>query len=199
MIIKDFDKTKPEDKDTLKAEIKELRAKLLGQQQQLRDMKLPIIVLVEGWAAAGKGSLINELISEIDPRFYNVITPKVVPETEERYPFMYQYASAIPENGKIMFYDSGWMEGAVRNYLHRYITKDQYKERIRSINEFERQLKNGGYIVLKLFQHISEKEQRKRITNLLENPATEWRVTEEDLWQHREYKTFRETYDAFID
>ena len=199
MIIKDFDKTKPEDKDTLKAEIKELRAKLLGQQQQLRDMKLPIIVLVEGWAAAGKGSLINELISEIDPRFYNVITPKVVPETEERYPFMYQYASAIPENGKIMFYDSGWMEGAVRNYLHRYITKEQYKERIRSINEFERQLKNGGYIVLKLFQHISEKEQRKRITNLLENPATEWRVTEEDLWQHREYKTFRETYDAFME
>ena len=199
MIIKDFDKTKPEDKDTLKAEIKELRAKLLGQQQQLRDMKLPIIVLVEGWAAAGKGSLINELISEIDPRFYNVITPKVVPETEERYPFMYQYASAIPENGKIMFYDSGWMEGAVRNYLHRYITKEQYKERIRSVNEFERQLKNGGYIVLKLFQHISEKEQRKRITNLLENPATEWRVTEEDLWQHREYKTFRETYDAFME
>ena len=199
MILKDFEKTKPEDKEALKAEIKELRAKLLGQQQQLRDMKLPIIVLIEGWAAAGKGSLINELISEIDPRFYNVITPKVVPETEERYPFMYQYASAIPENGKIMFYDSGWMEGAVRNYLHRYITKDQYKERIRSINEFERQLKNGGYIVLKLFQHISEKEQRRRITNLLENPATEWRVTEEDLWQHREYKTFRETYDAFME
>ena len=36
MILKDFEKTKPEDKEALKAEIKELRAKLLGQQQQLR-------------------------------------------------------------------------------------------------------------------------------------------------------------------
>ncbi len=198
-MLKEFKKEKPEDKSDLKAEIKSLRERLLAQQQLLREKKLPIIVLVEGWASAGKGSLINELISEIDPRFYNVVSPAVIPEAEERYPFLYQYAKAIPENGKIMFYDSGWMEGAVRKYLHRDITKDEYKRRIRSIIEFERQLRDGGYIVLKLFVHISEKEQRKRIAALRENPATEWRVTEEDLWQHREYKLFGETYDDFME
>ncbi|MBQ6540597.1 MAG: phosphate--AMP phosphotransferase, partial [Oscillospiraceae bacterium] len=198
-MLKEFKKEKPEDKSDLKAEIKSLRERLLAQQQLLREKKLPIIVLVEGWASAGKGSLINELISEIDPRFYNVVSPAVIPEAEERYPFLYQYARAIPENGKIMFYDSGWMEGAVRKYLHRDITKDEYKRRIRSIIEFERQLRDGGYIVLKLFVHISEKEQRKRIAALRENPATEWRVTEEDLWQHREYKLFGETYDDFME
>ena len=91
----------------LKAETKALRERLLAQQQQIREAKLPIIVLIEGWSAAGKGSLINELISEIDPRFYNVTSPVIVPETEERYPFLYPFAKAIPENGKIMFMDSG--------------------------------------------------------------------------------------------
>ena len=198
-MLLNFEKAKPEEKSALKAEIKELRARLLAQQQRIRDAKLPVIVLLEGWAAAGKGSLINELINEIDPRFYNVTSPQVLPEAQERYPFLYQYASAIPENGKIMFYDSGWMEGAVRKYLHRDITRSQYKQRIRSIIEFERQLRDGGYIVLKLFLHVSQKEQHKRLAALKENYETEWRVTEDDLWQHREYDTFLETYDAFME
>ena len=176
----------------LKAETKALRERLLAQQQQIREAKLPIIVLIEGWSAAGKGSLINELISEIDPRFYNVISPVITPEAECRYPFLYPYARAIPENGKIMFYDSGWMEDVVRKLLRREITKDEYKKRVRAVNEFERQLRDGGYLVLKLFVDIEKKEQRKRMQALRENFETEWRVTQDDLWQHREYDAFRD-------
>ena len=198
-MLKDYKRPKEEDRDSLKEEIRSLREKLLAQQQQVREAKVPILVLVEGWAAAGKGSLINELISESDPRFYNVVSPVVLPEKDERYPFLYQYAAAIPENGKIMFYDSGWMEGAVRKVLRREITKDQYRDRIRSVNEFERQLRDGGYLVLKLFLHIEREEQRRRLKNLRDSYETEWRVTEDDLWQHREYKLFRETYDSFME
>ncbi len=197
-MLKDFKPNKEEDSGSLKTEIRALRERLLAQQQLVRDRKLPVIVLVEGWAAAGKGSLINELISEIDPRFYNVTSPAVSPETEERYPFLYQYAKAIPENGKIMFYDSGWMEGAVRKYLRRDITKKQYGDCIRSVNEFERQLRDGGYLILKLFLHIDREEQHERLKALRENYETEWRVTEEDLRQHREYKLFRDCYDDFM-
>ena len=58
------------------------------------------------------------------------------------------------------------MEDAVRKYLHREITKQVYKDRIRSINEFERQLRDGGYLLFKLFMDIGKKEQRKRISSL---------------------------------
>ena len=198
-MLKDFERKKPEDKEALNAEIKEIRETLLGQQQLLRDAKLPVIVLIEGWAAAGKGSLIKELISEIDPRFYNVVSPVIVPESEERYPFLYQYASAIPENGKITFLDSGWMESAVRKFLRHEITKDEYRRRVRQVNEFERQLRDGGYLVLKIFLHIEKKEQFERLQALVDNPETEWRVTPEDLWQHKEYKRFVEAYDEFME
>ena len=190
---------KEEEKALLKEETRALRERLLGYQQVLREKKLPIIVLVEGWAAAGKGSLINELISEIDPRFYNVFSPVITPENEARYPFLYPYAAAIPENGKIMFYDSGWMEDTVRKYLHRDITKAQYKARVRAVNEFERQLRDGGYLVLKLFLDIEREEQRKRMEGLRSSFETEWRVTEEDLWQHREYDAFRDAYQSFME
>ena len=91
-MLKEFKKSKSPDKTELKAEIKVLKEKLLGQQQLIRDAKLPVIVLVEGWAAAGKGSLINDLISEIDPRFYNVSSIPISPGTSARYPLLYPYA-----------------------------------------------------------------------------------------------------------
>ena len=181
-MLKDFEKSKSEEKDVLNQEIKALRARLIGQQQQIREKKLPVLVLIEGWAAAGKGSLIKEIISEIDPRFYNVVSPAVIPESEMRYPFLYPYATAIPENGKLIFLDSGWMEAVVRKKLRLEITGKEYKRRVRAVNEFERQLRDGGYLVLNLFLHISEDEQEERLESLCENADTEWRVTPDDLW-----------------
>ena len=198
-MLQDFEKCKPEDKDTLNTEIKELRARLIATQQLLREKKLPVLVLIEGWAAAGKGSLIKEIISEIDPRFYNVVSPAVIPESESRYPFLYPYASAIPENGKLIFLDSGWMENVVRKQLRLEISKEEYKRRVRAVNEFERQLRDGGYLVLKIFLHIDKKEQFERLNALTESADTEWRVTPDDLWQHREYKQFMKAYDDFME
>ena len=109
IMLKEFKKPKPEEKAEVKKEIKALRERLLMQQQLIKEQKLPILILVEGWAAAGKGSLINELISEIDPRFYNVTSPVIVPETEERYPFLYPFAKAIPETARsCSWIPAGW-------------------------------------------------------------------------------------------
>ena len=179
-MLKDFEKSKPEEKDALNREIKELRARLIGQQQLIREKKLPVLVLIEGWAAAGKGSLIKEMISEIDPRFYNVVSPAVVPESEMRYPFLYPYAAAIPENGKLIFLDSGWMESVVRKKLRLEISGEEYSRRVRAVKEFERQLRDGGYLLLKIFLHIDEEEQFERLEALSGDADTEWRVTPDD-------------------
>ncbi|MBR3166604.1 MAG: phosphate--AMP phosphotransferase [Lachnospiraceae bacterium] len=187
------------EKSGRKAELKALRGKLMAQQQEIRAAGLPVIVLVEGWAAAGKGTLIKEIISELDPRFYNVTTHRIDPEARSRYPFLYPYAWAVPEKGKIMIYDTGWMEDCVRKLMRREISKEEYKKRVRTVNEFERQLRDGGYLILKLFLDIEQGEQKKRIRRLRENFETEWRVSAEDLWQHREYGLFRETYESFME
>lgn len=198
-MLKGFEGRAAEDKKAILKETKALKNRLMGQQQQLRDAKLPVIVLIEGWAAAGKGSLIKELISEIDPRFYSVVSPMIEPEASQRYPFLYPYVKAIPQNGKITFLDSGWMDCAVQKFLKHEITKEEYRRRVRQVNEFERQLRDGGYLVLKVFLHIEKDDQFKRLRALSELSDTEWRVTGDDLWQHREYKRFREAYEEFMD
>ena len=197
-MLKHFEGTGAPDKGAVKARTKALQATLLSQQQALMEAKLPVIVLIEGWSAAGKGSLIRELINEIDPRFYSVVSPQLLPRQEERTPFLYPYMKAIPMNGKITFLDSGWMDAAVRRHLRHEITREEYEGLIRQVNAFERQLRDGGYLLIKLFLHIEKDEQFLRMRRLAEAPETEWRVTGDDLWQHREYRRFRGAYEAFM-
>ncbi len=198
-MLAEWKKPETDDKDELTRQIKKYRDTLAACQQRIREKKLPILVLIEGWAAAGKGTLISEIISEIDPRFYHVTTPQDEPEGTARYPFLYPYATAIPENGQLAFLDSGYMESTVRKYLRREISEKEYKIRVRSVNEFERQLRDGGYLLLKIFVHIDRDEQHSRLAALMGSRETDWRVTPDDLWQHKEYKLFEQAYDRFME
>ena len=186
------------DKAGRKAEAKRLQDKLTAQQMLLRDAQIPVIVMIEGWSAAGKGTLISDLISEIDPRFSSVFLSGRARYEEDRYPFLYPFFSAIPENGKLLFMDSGWMESSVRAYCTGEIGKDDFRRRMRSVNRFERQLRDNGYLLLKLFIDIPRKEQKKRLDERRGSRDTAWRVSEYDLRQNREYSDFRKAYDCFM-
>ncbi len=187
------------DKDVRRAEIRRLKAVLSAQQQEIREAKLPVIVLVEGWDCAGKGNLIRELICEMDPRFFSVKSFGRTHEYDERYPFLKKFFEVVPESGKFLFMDTGWMEDVVGKYLRREIPAQEYDRRVASVNTFERQLRDNGYVVIKLFIHISRACQLERITALRENRDTQWRVSGDDLWQQQEYGQFLKAYDDFME
>ena len=103
---------KPERPDD--AEINEgieaVKKRLMDVQIQVKEKKLPVMVVLDGWDAAGKGSVLGKVIKELDPRFFDVRTMDKPSEDELRRPFMYKYFSQIPEAGKFMFLDGSWMD-----------------------------------------------------------------------------------------
>lgn len=189
---------KPEE-DELKGRLKAAREKLSSQQTLIKEHKIPVLVLVEGWGTAGKGSLIGQIIQNIDPRFFKVASMDRPTEEEQRKPFLYRYFTKIPEAGKLMFLDSGWMDEITGMRLHGELKDKEYEQRITSIRIFERQLTDNGYLVIKLFCHISEKEQKKRIGELVEDKDTCWRVSENDKWQNKHYEKCLEIYDRYME
>ena len=90
-MLKDFVKAaKPEDEEFTQR-LEEARAKLFAAQMKIKEAGLPVMVVFEGWGAAGKGSVLGKIIKNIDPRFFRVKTfPKPTKE-ELRYPFLYRY------------------------------------------------------------------------------------------------------------
>ena len=70
-----------------KERLADARNRLAAQQMQIKEHKLPVLVLMEGWGTAGKGSVIGQIIRNIDPRFFKVISLEKATEEEQRKPF----------------------------------------------------------------------------------------------------------------
>ena len=186
-------------KEELKERLDKVRNRLAVQQMAVKEHKLPVIVLVEGWGTAGKGSMIGKIINNIDPRFFKVASLERIREEDLRKPFLWRYFTEIPEAGNFVFMDSGWMEEVTRARAAGEMDDKTYESRIASIRHFERQLVDNGYLVVKFFLHISEKEQKKRIEALHENEDTDWRINNSDFWQNKHYNKYFKVYDEYLD
>ena len=197
-MLKDWNGLEKPEAQELDERLKAARAKLAVQQMQIKEHKLPVFVLFEGWGAAGKGSVLGKVILNIDPRFFKVFTMDIPTEEEKRKPFLYRYFVKIPEAGKFCFLDSGWMDEVTRDCLHEDLSDKDYKKRIDSVKRFERQLTDNGYLVMKFFFHISQKEQQKRLKGLEEDENTSWRVSENDMWQNMHYEKCLKAYDRYL-
>ncbi len=187
----------PEDEE-LEARLEQARLRLMEKQMLMKEKKLPVVVLFEGWGAAGKGSVLGKVIKNLDPRFFKVEAMKKPSKEEKRKPFLYRHFIRIPEAGKFAFFDGGWMDEVTKDYLHRKLSEEKYKNRIQSIRQFERQLTDNGYLVMKFFFHISEQEQLKRLNGLQEDKNTKWRVGKEDIWQNQHYEKCLDVYDRYL-
>lgn len=49
--------------------VEEAKKRLADIQIQVKEKKLPVLVVLEGWDAAGKGSVLGKVIKDLDPRF----------------------------------------------------------------------------------------------------------------------------------
>ena len=199
-MLKDFVKSEIPEEEVLKAKLKEERLRLSAFQMQIKEASLPVMVLFEGWNAAGKGAVIGKVIRNIDPRFFRVATMDREPSSDEkRFPFLYRYLKEIPEAGKFMFFDTCWMEEVVSGVISKELTDDIYKKRVHSINVIERQLCDNGYLVVKFFFHISRKEQKKRLDALQSSKDTSWRVDKNDLLQNKHYDKIQEVFERYLE
>ena len=198
-MLNDWVKAKKPDDEELSKRLETARAELAKRQMAIRDAKLPVLVVLEGWGAAGKGSVLGRVIKNLDPRFFKTFPMSKATEEEKRRPFLYRYFAKIPEAGKFVFFDGSWMDEVTGLYLKEKIDKKEYAKKLESIKRFERQLHDNGYLVAKFFFHIGKDEQKKRIEALEENDNTKWRVSKWDKWQNKHYKECQKTFDEYLD
>ncbi len=166
----------------------ELDLKLAELQRRAHQLGVPVLVVFEGWGAAGKGTLINEILLPLDPRGVSVISSLAPNEEEAMRPFLWRFWCHTPARGRITIFDRSWYRRVVGDRVEGGIQGKALPQAFADILAFERQLVADGAVIVKFFLHISAKEQKKRFRKLESKAATAWRVTRADWKHHRQYE-----------
>lgn len=198
-MLKDVDLSVALSKEDFRKATRNVEVRLGALQRRLLDRGIPLVVVFEGWNAAGKGELIGELIRTLDPRGFNVHCMDRPTRDEKLRPLLWPFWTRLPARGRIAVFDHGWADRVVSGRAEGRIGRRAASQAYEDIRAFERQQADGGAVVLKFFLHLSRAEQKKRYARLKENPNTAWRVTDADEDQNRRYKKFRRWFDAMLE
>lgn len=187
------------DDQTLAKKIEPLQEELGVLQRQLRDEKIPVIIMMEGWNASGITNTIQEIIHYLDPRGFSLYSIGNPSDDEKKRPLMWRFWVRTPSRGRIAIFARGWYSRALAETVSGIEWKENLKKSIISINRFERQLADDGTIIIKFFLHISPDEQKRRLLLREKNPLTSWLITQGDWDFHHHYDSFLPVIEDLIE
>jgi polyphosphate kinase 2 (PPK2 family) len=78
------------------------------------------------------------------------------------------------------------------------VSKDIWKERFQDIRSFERYLTRNGIAIRKFFLHVSNKEQKKRFLERIEEPEKNWKFSANDAKEREHWDDYMEAYEDMI-
>ncbi len=175
-----------------------LQFELETLQRKVVDGGVPVIIIFEGWEAAGKGTTIGTLVRRLDPRGIKVHHTKAPNEEEVLRPFMWRFWLKLPSRGEIGIFDRSWYGRVLVERVDKIASKKEWMGAYDEINEAERQLTADGAIIIKFWLHIGKKEQKKRFNRFLKDPYRGWKITKTDWKHHKAYDKFLEAAEDML-
>ena len=126
-----------------------LQIELLKLQEWVIENNKKVLIIFEGRDASGKGSAIKNLSEYLMPK-YKRDEFFGIPSKEESKNWFERYKNRLPFEKEMVFYDRSWYtRGYVEPSLE-YCTIDEYKDFLKEVNGFEKELIDDGIILIKI-------------------------------------------------
>jgi AMP-polyphosphate phosphotransferase len=172
-------------KAAYRAQLTPLQLDLHALQIQALDARVPLVIVYEGWDAAGKGGNIRRLTERLDPRFFTVhAISKPTPEELDHH-YLWRFWTRLAPRGHLVIFDRSWYGRVLVERVEGFATTDEWQRAYDEINQFERLLVDDGGLIVKVWLHISSDEQLHRFNARMADPRKRWKMTDED-WRNRE-------------
>jgi polyphosphate:AMP phosphotransferase len=169
------------------ARLPALRAGLVQMQVALQHAPFPVLLIVAGDEASGKGEVVNLLNAWLDPRGVETFAFHEPTDEERERPPMWRYWRCLPPRGRMAIYAGGWHADALRTDPRSPRELTEFSEMLRRLAHFEGLLAADGALIIKVWLQLSKEAQHERMLALEADPDTAWRVTAEDWKHHRDY------------
>jgi PPK2 family polyphosphate:nucleotide phosphotransferase len=197
---------------------KEEAAQLLQRGSAWLAMEQDILYAQDSWSlllvfqamdAAGKDGTIKHVMSRVNPQGCDVVSFKQPSNEELSHDFLWRYGSKVPQRGRIGIFNRSYYEEVLVVRVHQQllaaqkippdlIGKNVWDDRLADIARFEDYLTRQGVVILKFYLNLSNKEQKKRFLERLDNPDKNWKFSASDIRERRYWNDYMLAYDEAI-
>lgn len=184
------------------AKMKEFQEKLYAQNTY------GLIIVFQAMDAAGKDGTINHVFANLDPGGMKVVSFKQPNSEEKDHDYMWRINKALPERGMIGIFNRSHYEDVIITRIHDLIHqgqlpkdlihKDIWEERYEQINNWEKYLYQNGFQMVKIFLHVSKKEQQRRLVDRIVNQQKNWKFSMADINERKYWGQYQDLYGEMI-
>lgn len=201
-------------KDKIKEDIEHNIKTLSKVQEHLAAQKqYSVLIIFQGMDAAGKDSMIEHVMSGINPQGTTVVSFKVPTELELSHDFLWRIHNAFPAGGELTVFNRSQYEEVLVDRVHPELLlkenlpgidsvsdvhDDLWTERFNDIKALEAYARRNGILLLKFFLHISKAEQKARFLKRIEIPEKNWKFSLADIRERRYWDDYQKAYQEAI-
>ena len=182
-----------EERDSLRAMVAKdeplhpYQVELLKLQRHLEAEQIPMIVLFEGRDAAGKGGTIRRVMRFMNDKRVRAVAMGKPTDLQRTQWYFQRFVTQFPAGGEMVLFDRSWYNRALVEPVFGFCTKGQYRDFLKGVVGFEKDLVRQGTVLVKLYFSVDKETQAKRFDRRMVDPLRQWKLSEidvqaQDLW-----------------
>lgn len=175
--------------------LKREQKRLFKLEMELYQKRVPLMVMYEGWDAAGKGGSIKRVAQALDARAYTIFPSPAPTKPELAHPHLWRYWTRLPKAGHVGIYDRSWYGRVLVERVEGFASPAEWARAYDEINEFEYEMIQWGAILLKFWVDVTPDEQLKRFRKRESDVTKQWKISSEDWRNRAKYPQYKAAVD----
>ena len=196
--LADFERDEHVDRAEYDETLEKLQHELELIQAAYIQQGLRAIIAVEGWDAGGKGGLITRLIENLDPRFTKVWSIGAPTKEELEHHYLQRFWSRLPGAREIAVFDRTWYGRVLVERVDELTPERVWRRAYDELNDFEALQIHDGVRVVKLFLHVTQAVQDRRLKERIETPWKRWKTGLDDFHNRSRREAYIEAYEEMF-
>jgi len=189
--------------------LKSLQKNLAELQSKIQaENKHAVLVIFQAMDAAGKDSTIRNVFAQCDIAGINNVSFKQPSKEESSHDFLWRCSKMLPKRGEITLFNRSYYEEVLVVKVHPEWLSSQginspvdesfWKNRYKSINDFEAHLHNSGTKVIKFMLDVSQNEQHERLIRRYKTPSKKWKFSVGDIKESKFWTEYQNAFDDLL-
>jgi PPK2 family polyphosphate:nucleotide phosphotransferase len=162
------------------------------------EAKRSVLIVLQGMDTSGKDGTVRYALRGLNPQGVRIVSFKAPTAEERRHNFLWRIKRQLPRSGEIVIFNRSHYEDVLIARVKGLASPAVIQKRYAAINRFEADLAKKGTAIVKLYLHISEEEQRRRLVGRLNNPEKHWKFSDGDLKERAYWDAYQQAYSIAI-